>query len=361
VDITPLLSFIHKQGASDLHISTGAPPIIRLHGELKKTNAPPLTAEQVLSMLHGIMNDPQRRFYKDNLEIDFSIACDFARFRVNAFHQRRGPAGVFRIIPNDVLSFEQLGLPAVIADLALKDRGLVLVTGPTGSGKSTTLASIIDFINTRRSAHIITIEDPIEFIHDSKNCLVNQREVGGDTHSFANALRSALREDPDVILVGEMRDPETVRAAMTAAQTGHLVMSTLHTIDATETINRVIDFFPLHEQKQVRIMLAGTLKGIISQRLLQAASGSGRVPAVEIMIMTNRIRDFILDPDQAHMVNDAITEGEYYGMQTFDQSLLRLYEAGEISLADASQVARNPHDFKLLVQQQGHDVSLMPY
>ena len=344
MDITPLLSFIHKQGASDLHISTGAPPIIRLHGELKKTNAPPLTAEQVLSMLHGIMNDPQRRFYKDNLEIDFSIACDFARFRVNAFHQRRGPAGVFRIIPNDVLSFEQLGLPAVIADLALKDRGLVLVTGPTGSGKSTTLASIIDFINTRRSAHIITIEDPIEFIHDSKNCLVNQREVGGDTHSFANALRSALREDPDVILVGEMRDLETTQLAITAAETGHLVLGTMHTNSAAKTCDRVVDIFPAERQEQIRAMFSESLLGIVAQTLLPTADGKGRTAAFEILVGIPAVRILIRE-QKTPQIASVIQTGSAAGMIAMDQSLKDLVMRGTVAQEEAAKRAANPKLF----------------
>jgi len=249
----------------------------------------------------------------------------------------------------------------VIRRIALEPRGLVLVTGTTGSGKTTTLAAMIDHINETMRRHIITVEDPIEVLHKDKKSIINQREIGLDTDSYVSALKYVLRQDPDDILIGEMRDVETVSAALTAAQTGHFVMSTLHTIDATETINRIIDFFPLHQQKQVRIMLAGTLKAIISQRLLPMADGKGRVPAVEVMITTNRVRDFILDPDQAPLIHDAIKEGDFYGMQTFDQALLKLYEDGLITLSDAAQAAANPHDFKLLVQQQGHDVSLMTY
>jgi twitching motility protein PilT len=266
-----------------------------------------------------------------------------------------------RQVTTKVLSFEELHLPEIIKRIALEPRGLTLVTGTTGSGKTTTLAAMIDHINTQMRRHVVTVEDPIEVLHKDRKSIINQREIGLDTDSYATALKYVLRQDPDVIFIGEMRDTETVQAALTAAQTGHFVMSTLHTIDATETINRIIDFFPLYQQKQVRIMLAGTLKAIISQRLLVRADGEGRVPAVEVMICTNRIRDFILDPEQAHLVHDAITEGDFYGMQTFDQALLKLYEEGLITLSDAAAVAANPHDFKLLVQQKGHDVSLMTF
>ncbi|HUT33701.1 MAG TPA: PilT/PilU family type 4a pilus ATPase, partial [Planctomycetota bacterium] len=251
MELLPLLSFMHKQGASDLHLSTGAPPILRVHGEMKRTTAAALSAEDLLPMLHSIMSDAQRREYAENLEVDFAFPTDFARFRVNAFTQRHGPAAVLRKIPNDVLPLDTLGVPPIVGELAMKERGLMLVTGPTGSGKSTTLASIIDFINTHSPDHIITIEDPIEFVHESKCALINQREVGPHTHSFANALRSALREDPDVILVGEMRDLETIQIALTAAETGHLVFGTLHTSDAPQTVDRVIDVFPPHQQEQV--------------------------------------------------------------------------------------------------------------
>jgi len=357
-----LLEIVVAKSASDLHLKAGSPPVLRIDGDLVPLDASVVTPQDTKDVAAALMSDRQIRRFSENNEIDFAYSSpEMGRFRVNIFRQRGSISLAIRHVHTQIPTFEDLHLPPVIKQLALEPRGLVLVTGTTGSGKTTTLAAMIEHINEHLRRHVITIEDPIEILHKDRNSVVNQREIGIDTESYAAALKYVLRQDPDVVLIGEMRDPETVRAALTAAQTGHLVMSTLHTIDATETINRVIDFFPLHEQKQVRIMLAGTLKGIISQRLLQTASGSGRVPAVEIMIMTNRIRDFILDPDQAHMVNDAITEGEYYGMQTFDQSLLKLYEAGMITLTDASQVARNPHDFKLLVQQQGHDVSLMPY
>jgi twitching motility protein PilT len=266
-----------------------------------------------------------------------------------------------RRVSTERWSITDLGLPPVILQLANEPRGLVLVTGTAGSGKTTTLAAMIDHINHTLRRHVVTIEDPIEVLHKDRKAIINQREIGLDTESYASALKYVLRQDPDDILIGEMRDIETVSAALTAAQTGHFVMSTLHTIDATETINRIIDFFPLHQQKQVRIMLAGTLRGIISQRLLPRADGQGRVPAIEVMVMTSRIRDFVLEADQTSMIGAAIKEGEFYGMQTFDQALLSLYEEGMITLHDAAQVASNPHDFKLLVQAQGHDVSLMTF
>jgi twitching motility protein PilT len=360
--IDRLLEIVVTQNASDLHIKTGSPPVIRVDGELVLLDAPKLTPQDTKDVAAALMSDRQIRRFSETNEIDFAYSSSqWGRFRVNIYRQRGSISVAMRHVHTSIPTFEDLHLPAIIQQMALEPRGLILVTGTTGSGKTTSLAAMIDHINRHLRRHIITVEDPIEVLHADSRSVVNQREIGIDTESYAAALKYVLRQDPDVILIGEMRDPETVSAALTAAQTGHLVMSTLHTIDATETINRIIDFFPLHEQKQVRIMLAGTLKGIISQRLLVTASGEGRVPAVEVMIATNRIRDFILDPDQAHMIHDAIAEGDYYGMQTFDQSLLKLYEQGMISLSDAAQVAKNPHDFKLLVQQQGHDVSLMPY
>jgi len=344
VDVSPLLSFIHKQGASDLHLSTGAPPIIRLHGELKRTNAPPLTADQVLSMIHGVMNDPQRRLYQENLEIDFSIATDFARFRVNAFNQRRGPAVVFRLIPTELLSFEKLGLPPVVADLAMKDRGLILVTGPTGCGKSTTLASIIDYINQHRHCHIITIEDPIEFVHDSKNCLVNQREVGGDTHSFAIALRSALREDPDVVLVGELRDLETTALAITAAETGHLVLATMHTSSAAKTCDRMVDIFPAEKQAQIRTMFSESLVAVIAQILIPTRDGKGRVAAYEILVGIPAARNLIRE-SKTPQINSVIQTGAANGMIAMDQSLKNLVMNGKIAREEAVKRAANPKLF----------------
>jgi len=357
--IDDLLSEMMARNASDLHIKAGSPPVIRVDGELVLLEEPPLTPEDTKDVAASIMTDKQIRRFSEHNEIDFAYsAVNLGRFRVNVFRQRGSISVAMRQVTTKIPSFEELHLPDIIKRLALEPRGLVLVTGTTGSGKTTTLAAMIN--NTLRR-HIVTVEDPIEVLHKDKKSIINQREIGLDTETYATALKYVLRQDPDDILIGEMRDPETVAAALTAAQTGHFVMSTLHTIDATETVNRIIDFFPLHQQKQVRIMLAGTLKGIVSQRLLVRADGQGRVPAIEIMVCTNRIRDFILEPDQSHLIPDAIREGDFYGMQTFDQALLHLYEEGLITLADAAQVASNPHDFKLLVQSQGHDVNLMTF
>jgi len=360
--IDELLKEMVERNASDLHLKAGSPPVLRIDGELTLLDDPPLTPEDTKDVAASIMTDKQIRRFSEHNEIDFAYSApNLGRFRVNVYRQRGSISIAMRQVTTRIPSFEELHLPEILKRLALEPRGLVLVTGTTGSGKTTTLAAMIDHINNTLRRHIVTIEDPIEVLHKDRKSIINQREIGLDTESYASALKYVLRQDPDVILIGEMRDSETVQAALTAAETGHFVMSTLHTIDATETVNRIIDFFPLHQQKQVRIMLAGTLKGIISQRLLPRADGQGRVPAVEVMICTNRIRDFILDPDQSHLIHDAIAEGDFYGMQTFDQALLKLYEAGMITLADAAQVASNPHDFKLLVQQKGHDVSLMTY
>jgi twitching motility protein PilT len=360
--IDELLTTLQARNASDLHIKAGSPPVLRIDGELVLTDEASLTPEDTKDIAASIMTDKQIRRFSEHNEIDFAYSAPSkTRLRVNVFRQRGSISVAMRQVATQVPSFEELHLPDIIKRLAVEPRGLVLVTGTTGSGKSTTLAAMIDHINSTIRRHIVTIEDPIEVLHKDEKSIINQREVGLDTDSYSSALKYVLRQDPDDILIGEMRDLETVSTALTAAQTGHFVMSTLHTIDATETINRIIDFFPLHQQKQVRIMLAGTLKGIISQRLLPRAGGSGRIPAIEILIATNRIRDFILDPTQSHLITDAIKEGDFYGMQTFDQALLKLYEEGLITLSDASSVAANPHDFKLLVQSQGHDVSLMTF
>jgi twitching motility protein PilT len=343
-------------------MKAGSPPVIRVDGELFLLDAPPMTPEDTKDVAASIMTDKQIRRFSEHNEIDFAYSApQLGRFRVNVFRQRGSISMAMRQVATQIPSFEELHLPEIIKRLALEPRGLVLVTGTTGSGKTTTLAAMIDHINSSLRRHVVTIEDPIEVLHKDRKAIINQREIGLDTETYASALKYVLRQDPDVILIGEMRDLETVSAALTAAQTGHLVMSTLHTIDAQETVNRVIDFFPLHEQKQVRIMLAGTLKGIISQRLLPRADGNGRVPAVEVLVMTNRIRDFVLEPEQTGMIVQALKEGEFYGMQTFDQALLKLYEDGMITLHDAAQVASNPHDFKLMIQAQGHDVSLMTF
>lgn len=344
MDITELLSFTVQQGASDLHITAGMPPMIRVDGDVRRIKLPALEHKQVHTLIYDIMNDKTRKDYEDTLEADFSFEVPgLARFRVNAFNQNRGAAAVFRTIPSEVLTMEQLGMGKVFQDLSLQARGLVLVTGPTGSGKSTTLAAMVDYVNETRSDHILTIEDPIEFVHTSKKCLINQREVHRDTHSFANALRSALREDPDVILVGEMRDLETIRLALTAAETGHLVFGTLHTTSAAKTIDRVIDVFPAAEKDMVRSMLSESLQGVISQTLLKKVNG-GRVAAHEIMVGTPAIRNLIREDKVAQMYS-AIQTGAAFGMKTLDQSLSELVSKGLISREAARQKAKNPQGF----------------
>ncbi|MCP4595195.1 type IV pilus twitching motility protein PilT [Neptuniibacter sp.] len=344
MDITELLSFTVQQGASDLHISAGMPPIIRVDGEVRRIKLPSLDHKQVHTLVYDIMNDKQRKEYEDVLEADFSFEVPgLARFRVNAYNQNRGAAAVFRTIPSKVLTLDDLDMGKVFRDLSEKPRGLVLVTGPTGSGKSTTLAAMVDYVNDTRSDHILTIEDPIEFVHESKKCLVNQREVHRDTHSFANALRSALREDPDIILVGEMRDLETIRLALTAAETGHLVFGTLHTTSAAKTIDRVIDVFPAAEKDMVRSMLSESLMGVISQTLLKKPKG-GRVAAHEIMIGTPAIRNLIREDKVAQMYS-AIQTGASFGMKTLDQSLQELVQKGMISRETARERAQNPQQF----------------
>jgi twitching motility protein PilT len=357
--IDELLTVMVEAGASDLHVKSGSPPVLRVDGELRPFDMEPLDSDDTKDYAASLMSDKQIRRFSETNELDFAYgAPKIGRFRVNVYRQRGSISVAIRQVATDIPSFEELLLPPVVQKLALEPRGMLLVTGTTGSGKTTTLAAMIDHINTHMRRHIVTIEDPIEILHRDKRSIVNQREVGLDTETYSSALKYVLRQDPDDILIGEMRDLETVRTALTAAQTGHFVMSTLHTIDATETINRIIDFFPPYQQKQVRIMLSGSLRGIISQRLLTHADGVGRVPAVEVLVMTGRIRDLILDPAQAHNIETAIKEGDYYGMQTFDQSLLSLYERGLVTLADAVDAATNPHDFKLLVQSRGHDISL---
>ncbi len=357
--IDDLLRVMVEAEASDLHVKAGSPPVMRVDGDLRLLGEEACTPEDTKDYAATLMSDKQIRRFSETNEIDFAYSAPaIGRFRVNIFRQRGSISIAMRQVVSKIPSFEDLMLPPIVKKLALEPRGLVLVTGTTGSGKTTTLAVMIDYINTQLRRHVVTVEDPIEILHQDKNSIIQQREVGLDTESYASALKYVLRQDPDDILIGEMRDLETVRTALTAAQTGHFVMSTLHTIDATETINRIIDFFPLYQQKQVRIMLAGSLKGIVSQRLLPRADGNGRAPAVEVMVMTGRIRDFILDPAQTHSIQTAILEGDFYGMQTFDQSLLRLYEQGIVTLHDALSVATSPHDFKLMVQAAGHDVSL---
>ena len=345
MDITELLAFVVKNKASDLHLSSGLPPMIRVHGDIRRINLPPMEHKDVHAMIYDIMNDGQRKHYEENLEIDFSFAVpELARFRVNAYVQHRGAAAVLRTIPSKILSLEQLNCPKIFTDIARTPRGLVLVTGPTGSGKSTTLAAMVDFVNENDYGHILTVEDPIEFVHDSKKCLINQREVGPHTLSFANALRSALREDPDVILVGEMRDLETIRLAMSAAETGHLVFGTLHTSSAAKTVDRIIDVFPGDEKEMVRAMLSESLRAVISQNLLKTKDGSGRVAAHEIMIGTPAIRNLIREAKIAQMYS-AIQTGQNFGMQTLDQNLTDLVKKGVVSSAEARSKAANKDSF----------------
>ena len=345
MDITQLLAFSVKNQASDLHLSAGLPPMIRVHGDVRRLNVEPLDHKQVFGMLYDIMSDAQRKLYEEHLEVDFSFEIEgLARFRVNAFNQARGAAGALRTIPSNILTLEELGTPKIFAELALKPRGLVLVTGPTGSGKSTTLAAMLDHLNVSRQAHVITVEDPIEFVHESKQCLINQREVGAHTLSFANALRSGLREDPDAIQVGEMRDLETIRLALTAAETGHLVFSTLHTSSAAKTIDRIIDVFPAEEKEMVRAMLSESLVAVISQTLCKRKDGSGRVAAHEIMLGTPAIRNLIREGKVAQMYS-TIQTGHSFGMQTLDQCLTDLVRRNVISAAEARTRAKSPENF----------------
>ncbi|MES2661665.1 MAG: type IV pilus twitching motility protein PilT [Pseudomonadota bacterium] len=344
MDITELLAFSVKQGASDMHLSSGLPPMIRVDGDVRRINLPPLEHKQVHELVYDIMNDKQRKDFEEFLETDFSFEIPgVARFRVNAFNQNRGAAAVFRTIPSRVLTMEDLGMGEVFRKISATPRGICLVTGPTGSGKSTTLAAILDHINETRYEHILTIEDPIEFVHESKKCLVNQREVHRDTLGFAEALRSALREDPDIILVGEMRDLETIRLALTAAETGHLVFGTLHTTSAAKTVDRIVDVFPAAEKSMVRSMLSESLQAVISQTLLKK-NGGGRVAAHEIMIGTPAIRNLIREDKVAQMYS-AIQTGGALGMQTLDQCLQHLVKKGQVSVQLAREKAKIPEQF----------------
>ena len=345
MDIAQLLAFSAKNKASDLHLSAGLPPMIRIHGDMRRINVPPLAHQDVHSMVYDIMSDGQRKVYEENLEVDFSFEIPgLSRFRVNAFNQNRGASAVFRTIPSKVLSLDDLKAPAVFADLSMKPRGLVLVTGPTGSGKSTTLAAMVNHRNENDMGHILTVEDPIEFVHESKKSLINQRELGPHTHSFANALKSALREDPDVVLVGELRDLETIRLALTAAETGHLVFGTLHTSSAAKTIDRVVDVFPSDEKEMVRTMLSESLEAVISQTLLKTRDGSGRIAAHEIMIATPAIRHLIRENNISQMYSMMQTSSGM-GMQTLDQCLSDLIKRSAINYADARAIAKNPDAF----------------
>ena len=354
-DVDAALMTVIEKEASDLHLKVPAPPIVRQHGKLLPIEGlEPLRPEDTeATLFHMLTDEAKLEAFRNEREVDFSYSVPgVARFRVNAFVQRGAVSLVCRAIPFEIKTAEELMLPPVIDEIADEERGLILLTGTTGSGKSTTLAAMIDHINTSYAKHIVTIEDPVEFLHRDKNSIINQREVGEDTASFARALRRVLRQDPDCILVGEMRDEETVRTALSAAETGHLVLSTIHTVDAAESVNRIIDFFPQAEQRQARAMLAGTLKAVISQRLVPGAEG-GRVAVCEILRMTGRVRDMIMNPEETGKLPEVISEGAYYGMQTFDQALLGHVQQGRVSMEVALKAATHPHDFKLLVSSDG--------
>ncbi|HEV3072582.1 MAG TPA: PilT/PilU family type 4a pilus ATPase [Solirubrobacteraceae bacterium] len=354
-DVHAALRELVAREGSDLHLKLDAAPLFRVHGELASDpSTPALTREDTEHALHDLLHDPVKlQEFSEEHEVDFSFEIEgIARYRVNAFRQRGAISLVCRAIPHKISTIDELALPPVVRELAEEERGIVLLTGTTGSGKSTTLAAMIDHMNETLNRHIVTIEDPIEFVHTDKRSVINQREVGMDTASFKRALRRVLRQDPDVILVGEMRDEETVQTALSAAETGHLVLSTIHTVDATESINRMLDFFPPHQHNQARSMIAGTIKGVISQRLAPAAGG-GRVAVCEILRMTGRVRDMIKDPEQTGKLMEVIAAGAYYGMQTFDQALFAHLKAGRVTFDDAMRMASSPHDFKLLVQADG--------
>jgi twitching motility protein PilT len=355
-DLASALRRVIEIDGSDLHLKVPAQPLIRRLGALEPIpDSAELTPEDTEHALRELLTDHSKLDeFAEEHEVDFSYSLPgLSRFRVNAFRQRGVISLVARAVPHEIRSIEQLGLPEVISDIADEERGIILVTGTTGSGKSSTLAAMIDQINRFHSKHIVTIEDPIEFLHRDKRSIINQREVGADTASFKRALRRVLRQDPDVILVGEMRDEETVSTALSAAETGHLVLSTLHTVDAGETINRIIDFFPPHMNQQVRAMLAGTLKSVISQRLVKRADGEGRVACCEVLRTTGRVKDMIMIPEETGKLVDVIAEGAYYGMQTFDQALLAHVQAGRVTMDEAVHAATSPHDFKLMVASDG--------
>jgi twitching motility protein PilT len=359
MDLDNLLGLLADRQGSDLHLKAGSPPLMRVDGVLGRVEGmESLSAEDTEAAARKVIPEGRWETFEERREADFAYGLPgVGRFRVNAFRQRGAISLVMRLVRVGSPSLAELGLPPIVGDLADLQRGLVLVTGPTGSGKTTTLAAMIDRINNSRPCHIVTIEDPIEVLHPDRVAAVNQREVGVDTDSFVDAMRSAMRQDPDVILIGEMRDTETVQAALAAAETGHLVMSTLHTIDTTETINRVVDFFPPFQQGQIRVTLAGSLRGIMCQRLVSSSDG-GRVPAVEVCINTGRVAERILDPSRTSEIQEVVREGDFYGMQTFDQSLIELVKAGTIGAADAVEAASNRHDFELALQQAGITVSV---
>jgi len=360
-DVKEALREVVRREGSDLHLKVGSAPLYRVHGELTLDDrVAPLTAEDIEGALKELLVDEAKlREFAQEHEVDFSFEiAGVARYRINAFQQRGVISMACRAIPHKISTIEELALPPVVTELAEEARGIVLLTGTTGSGKSTTLAAMIDHMNHTTSRHIVTIEDPIEFIHEDKRSVINQREVGMDTASFKRALRRVLRQDPDVILVGEMRDEETVQTALSAAETGHLVLSTIHTLDATESINRMLDFFPPHQHGQARSMIAGTIRGVISQRLVEGSDG-GRVAVCEILRMTGRVRDMIIDPAQTGKLPEVIASGGYYGMQTFDQALFAHVKAGRVTFEDAMRVASSPHDFKLLMQADGREGTTM--
>jgi twitching motility protein PilT len=358
-EIASALQTLVEREGSDLHVKVDSPPIARMHGELIPLEGfGELSAEDTEQAFRDIAEPRSVAEFEEDGEADFAYALPgVSRYRINVFKQRGTISIVCRAIPFQIRSIDELGLPEVVRSLAEESRGIVLVTGTTGSGKSTTLAAMIDHINQTRARHIITLEDPIEYLHPDKRSIINQREVGSDTKGFGRAMKRVLRQDPDVILVGEMRDEETVRTALSAAETGHLVLSTVHTLDATETINRIIDFFPPHLQQQARVMLAATLRGAIAQRLVPDLSGEGRVPASEILVVTGRVQDLILNPEETGRITEVISEGEYYGMRTFDQSLLGYAMEGRISEEVAMEYASNPHDFKLMLAAGGQRAS----
>jgi twitching motility protein PilT len=354
-EVETALRELVEKGGSDLHLKVGSSPLFRVHGDLTldASSEALATADTEQALRDLLLDEHKLEEFDQDHEVDFSYEIQgVARYRINAFLQRGTISLVCRAIPHKISTIEELSLPTVVRELAEEERGIVLLTGTTGSGKSTTLAAMIDHMNHTMSKHIVTIEDPIEFVHSDKRSAINQREVGMDTASFKRALRRVLRQDPDVILVGEMRDEETVQTALSAAETGHLVLSTIHTVDATESINRMLDFFPPHQHQQARSMIAGTIKGVISQRLVPGADG-GRVAVCEILRMTGRVRDMILDPDQTGQLVEVIASGAYYGMQTFDQALFGHVKAGRVTFEDAMKVASSPHDFKLLMQADG--------
>jgi twitching motility protein PilT len=361
-DVDECLRYLIQAEGSDLHLKVPLAPMVRVHGHLTAIEGQePLNPDDTSEALRSMLQEAEKldEFDREG-EVDFAYAISgLARFRVNAFRQRGSTSLVCRAIPFTIRSVADLNLPPVITELAEEERGIVLLTGTTGSGKSTTLAAMVDHINQTRAKHIVTIEDPIEYLHRDKNSIINQREVGLDTASFQRALRRVLRQDPDVILIGEMRDEETVHTALSAAETGHLVLSTVHTVDATESINRLLDFFPPHQQQQARAMIAGVLKGVVSQRLVPTVAGDGRVAVCEVLRMTGRVKDLITNPNETARLHEVIEEGEYYGMQTFDQALLGHLQAGRVSMETALRTATHPHDFKLLVAADGRKATSM--